>query len=106
MADAAVYMLNALWFKADGGAKKYEQYLAGASPVVERLGGKLMNQLKPVDALQGDFDPDLTFIIRWPSIEAFRALIADSEYQAIAHLRGEATERAVLTRCEAVEPAS
>lgn len=104
MADDGVYMLNALWFKADGGAETYAQYLAGASPVVARLGGELMNQFKPVEALQGDFDPDLTFVIRWPSIEAFQALIADPEYQAIAHLRGEAIEKAVLTRCEAVEP--
>lgn len=103
MADEPVYMLNALWFKANGGAEKYQQYLDGALPVVTRLGGEVVSQFRPVEALQGDFAPDLTFVIRYPSIEAFRALGTDAEYRAIAHLRGEAIERAVLTRCEAVD---
>ena len=102
MADEAIYMLNSLWFKEDGGEAKYGEYIARASPVVDRLGGEMMSQFRPVEALQGDFNPDLIFVIRWPSIEAFQALIADLEYQAIAHLRTEAIERAVLTRCEAV----
>ena len=102
MANEPVYMLNMLWFDAAGGAEKCQDYLAGAGSVVARLGGGMLNQFKPVEALQGDFDPDLTFVIRWPSIDAFRGLIAEPDYQAIAHLRGEAIERAVLTRCEAV----
>lgn len=103
MADEPIYMLNALWFKADGGAEKYAEYLAGALPCVERVGGEMLRQFRPVEALQGDFDPDLTFVIRYPSIEAFREMIASPDYQAIAHLRGEAIERGVLTRCEADE---
>lgn len=32
MADEKVYMLNALWFKKDGGAEKYAEYAAAAGP--------------------------------------------------------------------------
>ena len=103
IAGEPVYMLNALWFKPDGGAETYARYLDGAAPVVARLGGEMVSQLRPLEALQGDFAPDLTFVICWPSIEAFQALIADPEYQAIAHLRTEAIERGVLTRCESLD---
>lgn len=104
MADNGVYMLNALWFKANGGEETFARYFEGALPAIHRVGGEVVSNLRTAETLQGDFDPDLTFITRWPSMEAFRALIADPEYQAIAHLRGESIEKAMLTRCEAVEP--
>ena len=100
MADEPIYMLNALWFKADGGAEKYAEYISAAGPFVQRLGGETLQSFRPVQALQGDFDADLMFIVRWPNQAAFEALIADPGYQEIAHLRTDAIERAALTRLE------
>ncbi len=105
MADEPVYMLNALWFKEDGGAAKYAEYTNAAGPFVQRLGGEAMHAFRPTAALQGEFDPDLMFFVRWPSFSAFEQLIVDPGYQAISHLRDEAIERAVLTRCEPVDMA-
>ncbi len=100
MAGEPVYMLNALWFKEDGGAAKYAEYTKAAGPISQRLGGASMHAFRPTAALQGEFDPDLMFFVRWPSISAFEQLIGDPGYRAISHLRDEAIERAVLTRCE------
>ncbi len=36
----AFFMLNALWFKAEGGAEKYQQYLQAAGPLVSKHGGQ------------------------------------------------------------------
>ena len=53
-------------------------------------------------ALIGDWDPDLFFVVEWPSWEAFQRLPADSGYQAVAPLRECGLRRSLLLRCRAV----
>ncbi len=99
MSEERVYMLNALWFKKDGGAEKYAEYAAAAAPFVAALGGRLMEGYEPQDSLIGNWDPDLFFITEWPSWEAFSKLPQDPGYQKIAHLRAEALDDSLLIRC-------
>jgi uncharacterized protein (DUF1330 family) len=94
-----VYMLNVLWFKADGGAEKYGEYAAAAAPFVQELGGRLVESYAPEAALIGDWNPDLFFVVEWPSWEIFMKLPQKHEYQKIAHLREEALEDSLLIRC-------
>ena len=61
-----VYMLNALWFKKDGGAQKYMEYGIAAAPFVEALGGKRIDGYQPQQSLIGDWDPELFFLVEWP----------------------------------------
>lgn len=98
-ADERVYMLNALWFRKDGGAEKYAEYAAAAAPVVARLGGTFVDGYAPDLALIGEFDPDVLFFVEWPSWAAFTSIGSDPEYLAIAHLREEALDRSLLIRC-------
>ena len=93
------YMLNALWFKKDGGAEKYAEYAAAAAPFVEELGGKLAESYTPLGALIGEWDPDLFFVVEWPNWEAFLKLPQNPEYLKIAHLREEALRDSLLIRC-------
>ncbi len=97
-----VYMLNALWFKKDGGAGKYAEYARAAAPFVAKYGGRALDAFQPTQALIGEFDPDLFFVVEWPSWEAFQKLPQDPGYQPIAHLREEAIENSLLIRCQAV----
>lgn len=97
--DEKVYMLNALWFRKDGGAEKYAEYAAAAGPLVARLGGRLVDSYAPDLALIGEWDPDVFFLVEWPSWQAFTALASESEYLEIAHLREEALDRSLLIRC-------
>ncbi len=99
MADERVYMLNVLWFKKEGGAAKYAEYAAAAAPFVEALGGKMLDGFTPELALIGEWDPDLFFIVEWPSWEAFTQLPANDGYLKIAHLRDEALDNSLLIRC-------
>ncbi|MBW2279526.1 MAG: DUF1330 domain-containing protein [Deltaproteobacteria bacterium] len=103
-----VYMLNALWFKTDGGAEKYAEYAAAAAPFVQELGGRLLESYMPETALIGEWDPDLFFVVEWPDWESFTKLPQAEGYLKIAHLREEALENSLLIRCrrQAVDPAA
>ena len=97
-----IYMLNVLWFKKDGGAEKYQEYSAAAAPLVQALGGRLVESYVPETALIGEWDPDLFFVVEWPDWDAFLRLAQSEDYQRIAHLREEALEKSLLVRCRAV----
>jgi len=92
-------MLNALWFKEDGGAAKYMEYIQAASPFVAKYGGKSEGSYIPETAMIGKFDADLVFFVEWPNQKAFTDFIADPGYQAVSHLRGEAIRDSFLVRC-------
>ena len=94
------YMLNVLWFKKDGGAAKYAEYAAAAAPFVEEIGGALVESYTPTSALIGEWNPDLFFVVEWPSWEAFLELPKHPGYQKIAHLRDEALRDSLLIRCK------
>lgn len=102
MADEKIYMLNAIWFKKDGGREKYAEYMKAAQGPVRAVGGEALGAYQTEETFQGDFDPDLIFFVTYPSAESLPKMLASPEYQAIAHLRTEAVEKAVLTRCSPV----
>ena len=96
-------MFNALWFTKDSPAL-YGEYAAAVMPMIEQAGADVMFPPRSVDeALEGDFDPDLAFFIRYPSAEAFDAMWNSDAYRAVSSLRTNGLERSVLTRC-AIEP--
>ena len=92
-------MLNALWFKPDGGAETYDRYMKAAGPFVVKYGGKPGKAYTPEASIIGEFDADLVFFVEWPGEEAFAAFLQDPGYQAIKHLREEAIRDSLLIRC-------
>ena len=101
MPDGPIYMFNALWFKPDGGAEKYRDYLRAAGPIVARYGARqLTPALVPDKAVIGQFDADLVFFVEYPNWDTFKAFIADPEYNEKAlPLREAAITRSLLIRC-------
>lgn len=102
MGDEKIYMLNALWFKKDGGAQKYAEYGAAAGPIVRALGGRPLEGYVPEASLIGEWQPDVFFVVEYPSWNAFLQLGQDENYKKIAHLRTEALENSLLIRCSRV----
>lgn len=102
-----VFMLNALWFKARGGAQRYQQYLAAAKRVIDDLsiGARTHTLLTPEAMLIGEWDPDLLFVVEYPDKAAFDRLVNSEQYQAIRHLREEALEKSLLIQCSRFVPA-
>ena len=97
-------MLNALWFKPDGGAESYAEYGEAVAPLLEGVGAEMLLPPLPVtQTLEGGFDPDLILLVRYPSKDAFNDMWRTDAYSKIAHLRTDAITKAVLTRC-AMDP--
>lgn len=97
--DQPIYMLNALWFKKAGGREKYLEYSAAVAPLLEKVGGEPAPAYKPEKALIGEFNPDVFFVVKYPSVAAFESMVTSEEYQAIRHLREEAIDNSLLIRC-------
>jgi uncharacterized protein (DUF1330 family) len=95
-----ICMFNALWFRPDGGAEQYAEYGAAVQPIMVDVGAELLFPFLPVQrSLEGGLDPDVVAFVRYPSQAAFDEMWRSDAYQRIAHLRTDAVNEAILTRC-------
>jgi uncharacterized protein (DUF1330 family) len=95
-----IYMLNALWFKPDGGHKKYKQYMAAVEPLLKKYNGRVhSNFYVPQNEIIGKFDADLIFFVKWPSWDIFNQFVSDPDYQDIMQIREKAITNSLLIRC-------
>ena len=92
-------MLNALWFKPDGGDAQYRKYLRAALPLIKQVGGRKLKSFVTDRAVIGEFDADLVFFIEYPNWDAFKEFANGPEYHKIAFLRENALEKSILIRC-------
>ena len=103
--DEPIYMLNALWFKKDGGRERYLEYAAAFAPILKEIGGKVAKNFTPVETLIGEpgWDPDVFFVVMYPNQAALESMDDGSRYENIKHLREEALEKSLLIRCKPME---
>lgn len=94
------FMLNALWFKSEGGIKMYQKYIEAALPILSKYGAKLKPAFNPLKAVIGEFDADLIFFVEYPSWEIFKQMISDPAYKKIRHFREEAITKSLLIKCK------
>lgn len=93
-------MLNALWFKPEGGHEKYKQYMEAVAPLLKKYGGKVHSHFYvPQQEIIGKFDADLIFFIEWPSWEVFITFTKDPDYQPVYKIREDAITNSLLIRC-------
>jgi uncharacterized protein (DUF1330 family) len=90
-------MLNLLRFK-EGGRADYDEYSRRIAPFLERVGGEVVYAGACSTALVAPdaHDWDAVLLVRYPSRQAFCAMVADPEFQQITSLRTGALEEAVL----------
>jgi len=101
-----VYMLNAFWFKLNGGRELYDEYMKEALPLIQEAGGKKLRSVIPERALVGEFDADLMYFIEFPSWGAYRSYANSPQYHKIAYKLREAVEKSLLIRCVRPEKTS
>jgi uncharacterized protein (DUF1330 family) len=96
-APGPVVMLNLLKLKPAGRAG-YQRYVAEIEPFLDEVGGELMyvGDCSTVLVAPEHHDWDVLLVVRYPSRQAFSAMVANPEYQKITHLRTEALSDAVL----------
>ncbi len=105
MSDDRIYMLNALWFKPDGGEKRYRDYMRAMTPLMKRVGGRKLKSFVTDRAVVGEFDADLVFFVEYPNWQAFKEFANSADYHKIAYIREEAIEKSLLIRCVRPEKA-
>ena len=82
--DSAVVMLNLLRFEPDGGRERYLDYLRQAKPILARFGAEIVfsgDGRAPLTA-GNEKGWDAVTLVRYPRASAFKAMIADPDYQA------------------------
>ncbi|NVI87670.1 DUF1330 domain-containing protein [Actinomadura sp. BRA 177] len=93
-----VVMLNLLRFR-EGGEKSYARYskVVGET-ILPRYGAEVLYYGKGSTALVAEDgrEWDAVLLVRYPSREVFAQMVADPDFQAVAHFRTEALTDAVL----------
>jgi len=94
-----VVMLNLLRFRPDGGRESYQRYAEALGRSINARYGLSVEYLgdggRALVAEDGQAW-DMVVLVRYPDRRTFAAMIRDPEYQAVAHLRGEALVESVL----------
>lgn len=93
-----VVMLNLLRFRPDGGRDRYAEYVKHFLATGGPHGAEVVyagDGSSPLVAEDGQ-SWDAVLLVRYPSRQAFSAMVRDPAYQAGSHLRTEALSEAVL----------
>ena len=72
-------------------AEGYEKYKEAAPQYVARHGGEYCCRGGGIDVLEGEWHPQRVVMLKFPSREAFDALMADPDYQPWKELRESLT---------------
>lgn len=102
-----IWMLNLIRYRKkakyeDGaaatGAQAYDAYLKAAGEFLAAVGGKMIWSGEPRHIVIGPEDEqwDKCFVIEYPSVAAFGAMIKNPGYQAIVHHRTAAVKESRL----------
>ncbi|MFB4306622.1 DUF1330 domain-containing protein [Actinomadura sp. GTD37] len=93
-----VVMLNLLRFR-EGGERSYARYSKTVGEtVLPRYGAEVLYYGKGSTALVAEDGQawDAVLLVRYPSREVFAQMVADPDFQAVAHFRTEGLSDAVL----------
>jgi uncharacterized protein (DUF1330 family) len=92
-----VVMLNLLRYRP-GGEASYRAYSAALKDYLPSIGAEVLyvGNCSTILVAPPDWNWDAVLVVRYPSRQAFSAMVADPAYQAVTHLRTEALTEAVL----------
>ena len=109
--NTPLVMLNVLKFKAqtektnETGEEAYARYFKNATPFVEKSGAKLIwkGQVHSTVIGNSDNQPDVVFLVEYPTVNHFFEMVSNPEYQKIAGDRAIALEYGGLIACQNVQ---
>ncbi|MEZ5093423.1 DUF1330 domain-containing protein [Nocardioides sp.] len=95
--EGPIVMLNLLRF-VPGGAELYARYAREAAPFLAKHGAEVVYAGDGHDALVAEDGQswDAVLLVRYPSVQAFAAMIADPGYWEVTTWRTQALAEAVL----------
>lgn len=83
----AVYMLNLLRFKENGGEAGYQDYGRSVGPLMQKAGGRPVLSMTGLTPVISDQEIDRLILVLYPSAESFLSMVESPEYLAIVHKR-------------------
>jgi uncharacterized protein (DUF1330 family) len=105
--NTPLVMLNILRFKSktttnETGQEAYARYFKNVAPFVASSGAKLIWKGQVHSSVIGDLknQPHLTFLVEYPSVDHFFAMVMNPEYQKVATDRTIALEYGGLIACQ------
>ena len=109
--DTPLVMINILKFKAktdngkESGKEAYARYFRNAKPFIAHSNAKLIWKGAVAATVIGDSEkePDMIFMVEYPSVDHFVRMVSDPEYQKIANDRTIALEYGGLIACQSLK---
>ncbi len=109
--NTPVVMVNILKFKArtgngdETGQEAYARYFKNVQPFVAKANAKLIWKGGVATTVIGDSknQPDILFLVEYPSVDHFLGMVTDAEYQKVARDRAVALEYGGLIACQTSE---
>lgn len=108
--NTPLVMLNILKFKVqtstnETGQEVYARYFKNAQPFVAKSGAKLIWKGQVYNTVIGNSDnqPHVVFLVEYPTVNHFFALVSNPEYQKISEDRSIALEYGGLIACQNTE---
>lgn len=105
--DTPIVMFNILKFKPktstnETGEEVYVRYFKNATTFMKNSGAKLIWKGKVHNTVIGnsELQPQVVFLVEYPSVSHFFAMITNPEYQKIAKDRSLALEYGGLLACQ------
>ena len=106
--DIPLVMVNIIKFKSrikngnETGAVAYARYFKNVQPFVAKANAKLIWKGEVASTVIGDSqdEPDMIFLIEYPSVDHFLEMVSDPEYQKAAKDRTIALEYGGLIACQ------
>ena len=79
--------------------KKFQEYVVGHIPTIEKYGGKFLVKGDQGEVLEGDWKNNLMVVQEFPSIERFKEWYHSEDYRPWKELRQSCAEvNAILTK--------
>jgi uncharacterized protein (DUF1330 family) len=81
--------------------EKFDRYVAGHIPTIERYGGKFLVKGRPGEVLEGSWENNLMVVHEFPSIERFKDWYHSEDYRPWRELRQSCADvNVILTEGE------
>ena len=109
--DTPLVMINIIKFKSkadnsnETGKEAYARYFKNAQSFVVQSNAKLIWKGAVATTVIGDLEnqPDMIFLVEYPSVDHFIKMISNPEYQKIANDRTIALEYGGLIACQTLK---
>jgi uncharacterized protein (DUF1330 family) len=76
--------------------ERYRAYMREAPRLIQNHGGEYLVRGGQVEIMEGTWEPHRLVLLRFPDVQAVRALLSDPEYQPLKAIRQECAQTDIV----------